>query len=470
MATPHKRLHIAVVTADTLAEEMAGPAIRARQIATTLSSEHDVVLATTGRADLREDRFVIESVDVRGLQRLTRWCDVMVFQGWIMAGRPFIPLSDKVLVADVYDPMHLEQLEQAKDDGDAARRLAVFNTTAVLNEQLTRADHILCASEKQRDFWLGQLAALGRINARTYDADAALRSLISVVPFGVPDEPPVSTGPAVRGVLPNIGPDDPVMIWGGGIYNWLDPLTLLEAVDRLRRDIPTVRLVFMGLRHPNPEIPTMRMGAQALALSDELGLTDVHAFFNEGWVPYDTRQNHLLEADLGVSCHLDHLETEFSFRTRILDYLWCGLPVVATAGDSFAQLIEQRDLGLTVPAGNVEELRGALRRVIEDHDFRTRCRTNVETVAHEFAWSSVLEPLVAFCRDPRRAPDLVDEEQAALVRLQVGVPPKGGLVADAKLAAHYLRAGGVRLLGARVRSRVNHLRNRRRPGREVGQR
>jgi hypothetical protein len=28
----------------------------------------------------------------------------------------------------------------------------------------------------------------------------------------------------------------------------------------------------------------------------------------------------------------------------------------------------------------------------------------------------------------------------------------------------------VRLLGARVRSRVNHLRNRRRPGREVGQR
>ena len=45
-------------------------------------------------------------------------------------------------------------------------------------------------------------------------------------------------------------------------------------------------------------------------------------FFNEDWVAYDDRQNYLLEADVGVSTHLDHVETEFSFRTRILDYLW----------------------------------------------------------------------------------------------------------------------------------------------------
>ncbi len=42
------------------------------------------------------------------------------------------------------------------------------------------------------------------------------------------------TRPAIKGVVPGIGPDDKVILWGGGIYNWFDPLTLLRAVDKLR--------------------------------------------------------------------------------------------------------------------------------------------------------------------------------------------------------------------------------------------
>ena len=85
----------------------------------------------------------------------------------------------------------------------------------------------------------------------------------------------------------------------------------------------------------------MRMAVDARGLSDELGLTGTHVFFNEGWVDYDDRQNYLLEADIGVSTHLDHVETALSFRTRILDYLWASLPMVATRGDSLADLIER---------------------------------------------------------------------------------------------------------------------------------
>ena len=82
----------------------------------------------------------------------------------------------------------------------------------------------------------------------------------------------------------------------------------------------------------------MRMVAAARSLSDELGLTDRHVFFNEGWVPYDTRQNFLLDADVGVSTHFDHVEAEFSYRTRVLDYLWAGLPVVMTRGPTVLRL------------------------------------------------------------------------------------------------------------------------------------
>ncbi len=161
---------------------MAGPAIRAWQIASALSAEHEVQLVTTTLADLPDSPFPVRAVDDAGLAEVEQWCDVLVFQGWLVHKRPFLLESDKILVADVYDPLHLEQLEQGRDDGWRGRILAVQSATAVLNEQLLRGDYFLCASEKQRDFWLGQLSALGRVNPVTYDADETLRSLISVVP------------------------------------------------------------------------------------------------------------------------------------------------------------------------------------------------------------------------------------------------------------------------------------------------
>ena len=104
-------------------------------------------------------------------------------------------------------------------------------------------------------------------------------------------------------------------------------------------------------------------------------------FFNEGWVEYDQRQNYLLEADIGVSTHLDHVETAFSFRTRVLDYLWAALPVVATAGDSLSGLVEARGLGLTVPPGDVDALETALFRLLDDKALAVACRARAGDVA-----------------------------------------------------------------------------------------
>ncbi len=308
------------------------------------------------------------------LNELIRWADVTIFQGYLMAQHPALRDTQKVVVADIYDPFHLEQLEQARDAGEAGRRVIVRAATEVLNEQLTRGDLFLCASRKQRDFWLGQLAAVGRVNPVTYDANESMDELVKVVPFGVSDDAPRHTRPVLKGVVPGIGPDDTVILWGGGIYNWFDPLTLLRAVDKLRARAPGVRLFFLGLKHPNPNVPEMRMAVETRRLSDELGLTDTHVFFNEGWVAYDDRQNFLLEADIGVSTHLDHVETEFSFRTRILDYLWASLPVVATGGDSFGDIIDEYGVGLTVPPGDVDALEAALFRLIDEPDFAAELR------------------------------------------------------------------------------------------------
>jgi hypothetical protein len=192
----------------------------------------------------------------------------------------------------------------------------------------------------------------------------------------------------------------------------------------------------------------MRAAWDTRQAADALGLTGTHVFFNETWVDYEDRHNYLLDADLGVSTHFQHVETTFSFRTRMLDYLWAGLPVVATQGDTFSRLIEAEGLGRTVPERDVEALADALEEVLFDEEFRATARSNVVRVREQFRWRNVLAPLVDFCRSARRAADF---EQAGTENGLVPVPEIGGGTLRRNL--RYARA---RYAEAGLRSTARH--------------
>ncbi|WP_149205413.1 glycosyltransferase [Actinotalea subterranea] len=451
------RHRILVVTGEPLLERMAGPAIRAWEIAKALAPEHDVRLVSTAGAQRAGDGFAVEYAAGTGLREPTDWADVIIFQGFLLETAPWIKASSKVVIADIYDPMHLEQLEQAKDLGPDGRANALRVTTHALNEQLRRADFLLCASDKQRDFWLGQLAGQGRVSPAVYDEDANLDNLLAVVPFGIEDTAPVQRRHAIKGAVPGIGADDKVVIWGGGIYNWFDPLSLVRAIGRLAERHPDVRLFFMGLKHPNPGVPDMRIAWETRQLADELGLTGTHVFFNEGWVPYTERADYLLDADVGVSTHFQHVETAFSFRTRILDYLWASLPIVATDGDTFGGLIRELGLGRAVPPEDVDALEVALEEMLYDAEARAVAVEAVQALAGSYVWSKALAPLVEFCRHPKRAADLAVEAAPVQTGRRRRSGPRPSVKADLALAKGYLRAGGVREVTRRATGRVRRV-------------
>lgn len=449
---------VVVATADVLGAAMAGPAIRAWQFAAALADDgHDVsLLSTAGCTRESDGRFEVGMLD-----DVPPGVEVFVVQGSVLQNVPAIAASDACVVVDLYDPYHLENLELSRERSHRDRMAVVHNATAILNRAMRRGDFFLTASEKQRDFWIGALASIGRVNALTYDADPSLRALLDLVPFGVSAEPPTRTVPAIKGVLPGIGADDIVLLWGGGLYNWFDPQTLVRAVDEVRQTHDEVRLVFLGGKHPNPAVPAMRTAAETRALSDSLGLTGRWVFFNEGWVPYDDRGSFLLDADIGVSTHLDHVETAFSFRTRILDYLWAGLPVVATSGDVFSDVISDSGIGRTVPAEDVEALAVALLSLIDDPAARAACAAASRRLSEAYHWDAVLGPLLDYCRAPHRAPDLLDD----VARYNLGRPfdpvraptPSPGWRGEVALARQYLAQGGAGLLARRVATRAAKL-------------
>ncbi|MGA1835558.1 glycosyltransferase [Herbiconiux sp. 11R-BC] len=470
------RRHVLVITGDSLGEKMAGPGLRAWKISEALSAEHEVRLVTWNAAARSSDAFEVEHVQLQNERQMKvheQWADVIFFQGYALHHFTTLQKSEKIIVADIYDPMHLEQLEQGREFGTERWTNIVRSATEVLNQQLARADFFLCASERQRLFWLGQLAALGRINPANYAADDSLEQLISIAPFGLDATPPRHTRDAIRGVVPGIGKTDKVVIWGGGIYNWFDTLTLVRAIGRLAERRKNVRLFFMGVAHPNPDVPEMAIVQKTRQLAEELGLTGKNVFFNDTWVDLDDRQNYLLEADVGVSTHFDHIETTFSFRTRILDYLWAGLPIVTTRGDSFGDLVEKEGLGVSVPERDVDALADALESMLYDAPARKAAQQAVSRVRERFTWDETLRPLVEFVRDPRPAADRVlgslsaplDVARAGRTRpvtaeekFQAISTRRHGIRRDIALAGHYLTNGGLSSLGAKVRSRLQHSR------------
>ncbi|HET6965847.1 MAG TPA: glycosyltransferase, partial [Acidimicrobiales bacterium] len=394
---------VLVLCFDPLTDAMPGPAIRAWHLALQLSKDHEVVLAGTAGATRTSP-----SMDVRAvtggadLDELVGWCDAVFAPTSVVRRHPVVVGSGKPLCIDMYIPTHLENLEPFGAAGGAEHVAAVQHQVSVLNDDLRHGDFFLCASERQRDFWLGSLASLGRVNPEVYGGDPTLRALIDVVPFGVDPGPPPAPAGVLRRAFPAIAEDDPVVIWGGGVYNWFDPLSLVRAVDSLRRSgRPRLRLVFMGMRHPNPGIPEMRMAESLRSLSAGLGLTGTHVFFNEGWVPYEERGSYLADADVAVSTHLAHIETHFSFRTRVLDYLWAGLPMVLTGGDTLSDGIAAAGLGVAVEPGDPPAIADAIDRLLT----RPPQRAEVRAYGARFAWDAVAGPLCRYMAEPRPARD-----------------------------------------------------------------
>jgi len=189
---------VLVLCAAPVGERMAGPAIRCVEIARALAAGHRVTLAAPGAAALSGEPFCGMELEQESLGTLVGRHDVAVLSGYLLRRFPSLRRAACPLAVDVYDPFVLENLEIHRDRPLPEREVTHRGDLGVQIELLRRGDFFLCASERQRDFWLGMLLALNRIEPSTYDADRAARRLIDVVPFGIPAAPPASTGRVLK--------------------------------------------------------------------------------------------------------------------------------------------------------------------------------------------------------------------------------------------------------------------------------
>jgi glycosyltransferase involved in cell wall biosynthesis len=383
---------VLVIAQDRLGEDIGGTSIRALELARQLSRSFEVTLAGVGDSPAETAGLPCIGYrphDPRELDAPLRSVDAVVsLPAWpLVMSR--LNRSDARIVFDLYVPQTLEIAGGFPGARRSLRRTLTEFATDRLVDAVRSGHQFICATEKQRDLWLGTMLAERLVTLDRYDADPSLRSLIDVVPFGVPEGSPRAGAPGSGALsLEGIEAGDDIVLWNGGLWPWLDPFTAIRAAAVAAERRPRLRLVFMGAA---AQLPAQRTASLARDLASELGVLNRSVFFNDRWVPYAERGVWLMSASCALSTHEDHVETRFAFRTRLLDCFWARLPVVCTSGDELADRVTRQELGEVVPPGDVPATAEALLRVLERG--RDAYRPGLDRAAAELAWSETVRPL-----------------------------------------------------------------------------
>jgi glycosyltransferase involved in cell wall biosynthesis len=339
---------VVVATPDVVGERMAGPGIRVSYFARELAKIPGVNVTIVDRNGPREALHradVLIGQPARGFRRKRR---------------------GQKLVYDLFDPTVLELRELYGAAPSLRQRVHLAAEWARLQYALTHGDLLIAAAKQQRAFY----------------AQLQWRDVPWIeVPFGV-DMSEVKRCAPVH---------DNVVVWGGGVWEWLDPKTAIDAIVRLNREGLRCRLLFLGRARPNQEVVERRREDRFSRLLAS-GSPFVDA--NPEWVPYRERLSWLRGGKVAIMLHRPTAEATFAIRTRLFDAIAAGVPVVATERGFAAELVEREGLGVVVPPQDVVAVADAIRRLLTDDEFHARCVTNLERIRPAFAWEVVTRPLV----------------------------------------------------------------------------
>ncbi len=382
---------------------------------------HEVTLAIPNdpaEAGLDHERLRVVQADRERLGEQAEGHDWVMLHAHL--GNHYLSQRDDLpVVVDLYDPFLVENMHYHRDLG-----LEPFRTDhATWRLQMARGDFFLCSSEEQRLYYLGWLTALGRVNPLTLEADPTLARLIVELPFGTPRGAPPEPPPRTE-VLADVDANAPVLYFGG-IYDWYDPEVVLDALPAVLECHPGVVVVYV--EHPHPELTPLSVAEKVKKRAKKQGWLGTTVRF-EPWRPFDRRFELPQVSDVAVVTHQPGLETDLSLRTRLVDLMWLGLPVVVTAGGTMARVVEEEGAGVVVPAGNPAVLAAAVCSLLADAAARSKAGSAARGWAADRSWQRVAAPLLEFAenpwRDPERerfdalAPGEVSAEESLLRRIQ----------------------------------------------------
>ena len=237
------------------------------------------------------------------------------------------------LVLDCYVPIFIEISARDSDDKASELKNYLFELNR-FNHVLKRGDFFLCANEPQKHMYAGILGSLGVINPHSYRQNRLL-----MVPFGIDS----------KAISPELVANNPykadvhdfVLLWMGGLYPWFNFKPLIQAIVDLSKN-PHFKFYLVGGKNPYNNHPDFvkQYNSVHKAFVDN-GILGKNVFLVD-WIDFDDRIRWYKHANLVVSINSSGEENIYSWRTRVMDYLWGELPMMSNGGDPLSDELISR--------------------------------------------------------------------------------------------------------------------------------
>ncbi|WP_134482627.1 glycosyltransferase family 4 protein [Candidatus Nitrosocosmicus franklandus] len=163
-----------------------------------------------------------------------------------------------------------------------------------------------------------------------------------------------------------IDDNDFVLVYSGmiGLYYKLD--VVIKALKSLLNDMTNIKLIVIG-DGSNLE--------QYLDLVRDLGLNE-----NVLYLGKKDRKDEIVEilnsADIGIIPYDSNPLWNNAIPSKSLEYLACGLPVVATIDSNsiLGKLLEKNEVGISCEPENIDQLAIIIKQIYDEKSFRERAR------------------------------------------------------------------------------------------------
>ena len=269
------------------------------------------------------------------------------------------------------------QLEPGLDKRSGERMLRMLSLENML---LFRGDAFSAPSRRQTYALCGELLLLGR----NISSD---NSQLMVFPI-----------PHCSNEVGNFSsePDGVIRIISTGSFNlWFDEVMLFSALEQAMGYNNSIRFEATGGRVPfSPE--KYDNFCEMVAAS-----RFKHRFTLHGWVSIEELNKIYSRASIATYTDITSPETLLGARTRVLDWVSRGIPVVCTEGAEISEDIRRHNLGVVVPSGDSESLANAFIALAEDSALAESVKHSQKKWCETIGSSShVFDPLIRWCNDP----------------------------------------------------------------------
>jgi glycosyltransferase involved in cell wall biosynthesis len=172
------------------------------------------------------------------------------------------------------------------------------------------------------------------------------------------------------------------ILYAGGLYPWKGVEVLIEAM----RYLPGERALILG---GGDELSELKRLAAAEGVADRVDFA--------GPVPHADVPGFLARAKVAVVPNLDTPDSRQSAPLKMMEYMACGLPIVASDLPTFREVLDDGVTGLLVAPGSPQALAEGIGRLVRDPDLAGRlssaARERAEAFTYDQAAAGMLEVL-----------------------------------------------------------------------------